>query len=156
MPQSRSWRAGASVTTEVSLTFLQTGSPARHTHVRSGHPWPPHPMSSHLTGQRGGVSPLLSRPLPSEPQQRGQGLPGPLGARGSADWARCVPSQGSCLLGWQLPYLGLGATPRVFVLTGVRICRCSCFSSSRSQSRIMTQILSSGVNKPKFIGWLFH
>ena len=45
--------AGASVTTKGSVTFLQAGSPARHTHMESGHPRLPHAMSSCLTWQRG-------------------------------------------------------------------------------------------------------
>ena len=52
--------AGASMTTKGSVTFLQAGSPARHTHVESGHPRLPHAMSSCLTWQKG--QPCLTSP----------------------------------------------------------------------------------------------
>lgn len=109
-PRSRSWGAGAGVTGG-SVTFLQTGSPARHSRVEPGHSWLPHPMSSHLTWQRGGVSPNLCRPLPCEHAAEGWGPPGPQGHRGSVDWARYVPSEGSCPLGWQIRCLDLGGPP---------------------------------------------
>lgn len=126
-----------------------------------------HVLMSHVA--KGAVSPHLSRPLPCEPAAEVVGALQAHQEHGGVWAGNAVCPLGSRLFGWltSCPGLGPPLEPSCWqvcvclcVYVRVRVCVCapmfSFISFLRSQYTIVIQILSSGINKPKFICWLFH